>query len=165
MIIITQTRLTKRQRSRIVRALRRMPTGYRIWDSYIYTMDEAVSYKLPYRAYFTRGENAILEHPIQTRDLRYDWLTRFNVIKYDLDKRRDWGNEVIHPHLARQSVRSAVYYICLTDVTFGFEDFVADIPAGHSITIPADMLYNIPATGQKRFLLYRHFMVQRSHHR
>jgi hypothetical protein len=165
MIIISKTRLTKRQRSRIVRALRHMPTGYRIWDANIYTMDEAVSYRLPYRAYFTRGENAVLEHPIQTDNLRFDWLTRFNVIKYDTDKSRDWGNEVICPHLARQSIRSAVYYLCLTDATFGFEDFDVDVSAGHSITIPADMLYKIPATGQKRFLLYRHFMVLRSHHR
>jgi hypothetical protein len=165
MIIISPTRLTKRQRARMIRGLRQLPSGYRIWDGSVHTIDEAICYRLPDREYFTRGDNCVLEYPVQTLKLRYDWLTGFNVIKYDLDKRRDWGNEVIHPHLARQSVRSAIYYICLTDVTFGFDDFVADVPAGHSITIPADMLYNIPATGRKRFLLYRYFMVQRSRYR
>ena len=162
MIIITQTRLKKRQRSRIVKSLSNLPSGYRIWDANIHTIDEGITYRVPNRNYFTEGENAVLEHPIVNSRLYYDWLTNYQAISYKEDKCRDWGNEIIYPHSTRMSVRSAIYYICLTNVEFEFDGFEVDVPAGHSITIPADWLYKIVATGRKRYLLYRYFMVNRS---
>lgn len=163
MIIISKIQMLKRDRARLKKKLDSYPTGHRVWSENIRTVDEGQSFILNGQRILSQGPYAVLDMPIQSKTLKYNWLTEPHAIKYLKNRGRDWGNELDNMSIYRQSYKTAINFVAITPVVFLFEDFILDLEAGRSLTFPVNMLYSIERSPFNRYLIYRYFMYNRYH--